>query len=213
MKYLLFSHGFGVRKDSRGMFTDIARAFPDFKPVMFEYNKILNDGKKTVVPSYKQQARLLKQKLNNLYKNDPRAEVIIIGHSQGCIIPGLVKNLKASGIVLLAPPWAVSAKRSKLRPNREVLKTGAVKITKKNGDIIILSSRFMLGLTTTNPPKLYLRLSKKIPTQIITAKNDEMIDNDKAIIPKDLKVESVSGDHNFTGISRKRLIEAISKVI
>ena len=69
MKYLLFSHGFGVRKDSRGMFTDIASAFPDFKPVMFEYNKILNDGKKTVVPSYKQQARLIKQKLNNLYKN------------------------------------------------------------------------------------------------------------------------------------------------
>ena len=37
---VIFSHGFGVRKEDRGLFTAIYRAIPDIKGVMFDYNPI-----------------------------------------------------------------------------------------------------------------------------------------------------------------------------
>ena len=34
---VVYSHGFGVRKDDRGLFTDIAAALPEAESVMFDY--------------------------------------------------------------------------------------------------------------------------------------------------------------------------------
>ena len=40
---LVFSHGFGVRRDSRGMFTDIIQHLPeDFGYVLFDYDSSEN---------------------------------------------------------------------------------------------------------------------------------------------------------------------------
>ena len=42
---VLFSHGFGVKKDARGMFTDIVQSLgSDYLPVMFDYNGV-SEGK------------------------------------------------------------------------------------------------------------------------------------------------------------------------
>lgn len=213
MKYLLFSHGFGVKKDSMGMFTDIADAFSKYEPVMFNYNKITNGGAKTIVPSYKQQAKSLQKQINLIIKKDPRANITLIAHSQGCIVAGLINSRDVSQALLLAPPWSVSPKRAKYRPNRKVLKNGAVKITKKNGEIIILSARFIFGLKRTKPLKVYQKLSNSIPTTIITASNDDIVHNKDFNIPDSLNVVSIDGDHNFTGSSRKGLIKALSEYV
>lgn len=213
MKYLLFSHGFGVKKDSMGMFTDIADSFSKYKRVMFNYNKIINDGAKTIVPSYKQQAKSLQKQINLIIKKDPRANITLIAHSQGCIVAGLINSRDVSQAILLAPPWSVSPKRAKYRPNRKVLKNGVVKITKKNGEIIILSARFILGLKRANPLKVYEKLSNSIPTTIIIASKDDIVHNKEFNIPDSLSVVSVDGDHNFTGQYRKGLIKALSEYI
>lgn len=47
MKYLIFSHGFGVKKDGRGLLADIAMAFPDYKSILFNYNQV--DEKNSVL--------------------------------------------------------------------------------------------------------------------------------------------------------------------
>jgi hypothetical protein len=37
---VIFSHGFGVGKDDRGLFTDIADSLKNVESVMFDYNDI-----------------------------------------------------------------------------------------------------------------------------------------------------------------------------
>ena len=212
MKYLLFSHGFGVRKDSNGMFNDIARAFPSYKPVLFDYNKHDRKTNLTTVCSYRKQSKVLKRRLLNIKRSDPRAEITIIAHSQGAIVAGLCKT-KTTKAILLAPPSTVSAKRSKLRPNRKVRKNGSVMIFKKDGSRILLTTSFMLGLKLTNPIKIYEKIALRVPTVIIAAKQDEMVNNDNLHKVRSAEVYEIDGDHNFTGENRKGLIETLSKVL
>lgn len=210
MKYLLFSHGFGVRKDSNGMFTEIAEKFTEYEPVMFDYNKIEADGDLSTVYSYRKQSRLLKSQIDNINSLDKDAEITIIAHSQGAIVAGLC-NKKTTKAILLAPPTTVSARRSKLRPNRKVRKNGSVMIFKKDGSRILLTTSFMLGLKLTNPIKIYEKLALRVPTVIIAAKQDEMVKNENLHKVRSAKVYEIDGDHNFTGKYRKDLIELIKK--
>jgi len=195
------------------MFTDIAEAFPQYTSVMFDYNKILDSGAKTIVPSYRQQAKKLQKQIRTIKQEDPSADITLIAHSQGCIVSGLIDSRGIAKVVLLAPPWSVSPKRAKYRPNRKVLKNGAVRITKKNGEIIILTARFVFGLKRANPLKVYQKLSKTIPTAIIIAKQDDIVDNKDFRIPSNLEVLAIDGDHNFTGKDRDGLIATLSKVL
>ncbi len=212
MKYLLFSHGFGVRKDSNGMFSDIARAFPDYKPVMFDYNKHDSKSNLTTVYSYRKQAKILKNKITNIYRKDPGAIITVVAHSQGAIVAALC-NQDTAKAILLAPPSTVSAKRSKLRPNRKVRSNGSVMIFKKDGSRILLTTSFMLGLKLTNPIKIYEKLALREPTVIIAAKQDEMVNNDNLHKVRSAGVYEIDGDHNFTGENRKGLIETLSKIL
>ena len=212
MKYLLFSHGFGVRKDSKGMFPDIAKAFPTYKPVMFDYNNYDSKTNTTKVFSYRKQAKIIKSEISRINKKDDNAEITIIAHSQGAIVAGLC-NIKTFKAVLLAPPTTVSARRSKLRPNRKVLNNGSVMIFKKDGSRILLTTSFMLGLKLTNPIKIYEKLALRVPTVIIAAKQDEMINNDNLHKVRSAEVYEIDGDHNFTGEKRKGLIDLIKKII
>ena len=41
---IIYSNGFGVRKEDRGLFTAIAKALPDAQHVMFDYNPIHDES-------------------------------------------------------------------------------------------------------------------------------------------------------------------------
>jgi len=41
MKHIIvYSHGFGVDKTDRGLFSDISKHFPDAEHIMFDYNDL-----------------------------------------------------------------------------------------------------------------------------------------------------------------------------
>lgn len=212
-KYLVFSHGFGVEKDSRGLFLEISKALPEYITVLFDYNDIADDKKITKVASYKKQSTILNQQLQAITKRDPRADITMIGHSQGCIIIGLANNQAVSRAVLLAPPLIVSARKSRIRPDRVINNDGSVTINRKNGTKIILSLGFILGLKKTNPIKIYKSLASKLPVSIVVARQDELLDNSDFTKLDSAEVIKIDGDHNFTGIDRKGLIETLSKIL
>jgi hypothetical protein len=128
MKYLLFSHGFGVKKDSRGMFTEIAEKFPEYKPVMFDYNVINEETNEVTVEPYSKQSELLSAELNSIYKSDTDAEITLICHSQGCIIPCLLKDIKLERAVLLAPPKILGSNMSR---NKNAVKSRKIRPFKR----------------------------------------------------------------------------------
>lgn len=58
IKAMIYSHGFGVKADARGMFTEIAASFPEYKSVVFDYNEVLPNGDTIVAPIDRQALRL-----------------------------------------------------------------------------------------------------------------------------------------------------------
>jgi hypothetical protein len=61
---IIYSHGFGVRKEDRGLFTAVAKAVPDAQHVMFNYNPINESANTVTVAPIDEQVRKLKKVLN-----------------------------------------------------------------------------------------------------------------------------------------------------
>lgn len=213
MKYLLFSHGFGVKKDSRGMFTEIAESFPEYQPVMFDYNIVNDEINEVTVEPYSKQALTLENQITNILEKDKEADITLICHSQGCVVPCLVNGLDVSKAVLLAPPKILGSNMSR---NQNVSKgsDGSIRIPRKDGTITIVTSDFIAELDKTVPVELYNRLSRNIETTIVVAGQDEILkDVDFSELADKIQIIKIDGDHNFTGENRKGLIETLSKIL
>ena len=213
MKYLLFSHGFGVKKDSRGMFTEIAENFPNYTPVMFDYNFINEETNEVTVEPYSKQSELLSAELNSIYKSDKDAEITLICHSQGCIIPCLIKYIKVERAVLLGPPKILGSNMSR-KKNAVKTEHGEFRIPRKDGTTTIVTKEFVQELDKTFPLELYSNLSNSTNTFAVIAKQDEIIkDTDLSALADKIKIYEIDGDHNFTGKNRKGLIETLSEIL
>jgi hypothetical protein len=213
MKYLLFSHGFGVKKDSRGMFTDIASSFPDYKAMMFDYNVVNSSNDEVTVEPYSKQAELLQAQIDRIYSIDSLSEITLIGHSQGCIIPCLIDDLKINSAILLAPPKVVGSNMSR-NQSESGSKDGSIRIPRKDGTTTIVTKAFIDELDKTNPPQLYRKLASQMPTTIVVADQDEILkDRDLSELSDVAKVITISGDHNFNGQYRKGLLETLYNIL
>ena len=100
MKKILFVHGFGVKRDARGMFTDIAANLPNFSPVNFDLNTI-DENENLVVSNFSSQVETLK----DIWKKESADhEVYIIAHSQGCLVTAIADLPGITKTFFLAPP-------------------------------------------------------------------------------------------------------------
>jgi hypothetical protein len=216
-KYLVFSHGFGVKKDSRGMFTDIAAAFPDFKPIMFNYNKIEGNENLVTVRSLRTQAKLLLEQINKIVTKDSNAEITIIAHSQGCVALALAKP-KIKQAILLTPPNNVSGKRvedyfSKY-PGTSFESDGTIRVPRKDGTTTRITAEFLEDISAINALEEYSNLANISPTTIVIAKNDELLRPiDFTSLPISVKLLKIDGDHNFSGEYRTQLISTLKNII
>ena len=99
--YIVYSHGFGVRQDARGMFTELAAALPHTAPLQFDYNIIGADQRTLTVQPIDKQVAILQAQLAAIPAGNT---VDLIAHSQGCIITALALPEGVRRIILLAPP-------------------------------------------------------------------------------------------------------------
>ena len=157
-KVMIYSHGFGVKADARGMFTEIAASFPEYKPVMFDYNEVLPNGDTIVAPIDKQALRL-----QNAIDEVDADEVVLLCHSQGCLIAGLVDLSKVVKVILLAPPVVASMqhviqKLSK-KPGSEYLEGGVSRLARSDGSMTFLPNEYMRSLDEINPIELYKKIA------------------------------------------------------
>lgn len=104
MHIIIYSHGFGVQKDDRGLFTDIAAAFPDAHHVMFDYNEIDEANNTLVVAPLDAQAARLNIEIARARAAHPDVTIDIIAHSQGCVAAALAVPTGVRTTILLAPP-------------------------------------------------------------------------------------------------------------
>jgi hypothetical protein len=210
MSTIICSHGFGVRADSMGMFTDIAAAFPEHTFIIFDYNEIDDAGNLTLRP-LKSQAALLQQHV------DAHPGAIVLAHSQGCIVAGLIDPTNTSRVILLAPPLEIKPQQVvdtfKKIPGAIINRDGVSTLPRRDGTTTFLPKEFIDDVSNVQPYMLYAAIASKRPTTIIRATNDEMLGLTDVDHMRVARIIDIEADHNFRNDARQLLIKTLSDLL
>ena len=215
---VIFSHGFGVTKDSRGMFTDIVSMFgDDIECVLFDYNIIDESANTITIRPFSEQKNILENIINETKIKNPNAVIDIITHSQGCIITGLVNPTGIRKVILLAPPFDLKMKKLielfKQRPGTEINFDGVSKLARNDGTVSIVPKDFWQEASHINPIDIYNNLALSNDVTIVNANQDEILSTNNFLEIKNIKVINIDGNHNFNGGYRNGLLETIKSLV
>lgn len=212
-KKIIFIHGFGVRKDARGMFTDIVNALPEFECILTDLNVVDENGNTHLNP-LGTQAKIIRE----VFEKEGGDEVYIIAHSQGCVVAALADLPNAKKVFLLAPPTNNDLDKTinnfKKRPGTEIDLEGQSTLMRADGSKTFVSKEYWEERKKINYLEEYKKLSEKNNLVIILASEDEVVDNSSKDDLKNLGVlDEVVANHNFEGSGRVQLVETIQKYL
>lgn len=214
---IIFSHGFGVRKDAKGLFTAIARAVPAVESILFHYNPI-NDKSNTLTakPLY-EQVQKLRKVINTARAEYPGAIIDLVCHGEGSVVAALLKPRDIRKIIMLAPPEDISqatlVKQLAAPTKTDIDVNVRTKLPLADGGTIVVHPEYWQSLTGIQPVKLYNRLAKFTALRIINARNDEVLGpvNFEGIDPG-ISFVTLDGSHAFEDEeSRKRVLYILQK--
>lgn len=212
MKTIICSHGFAMRADSAGMFTDIAAAFPNYDFRIFDYYDYESNGDH-IVRSLDDQAKMLQKQINAA----PTGEIVLLCHSQGSTVAGLVDLGRVSKVILLAPPIEISRagliNRMRHRKGARLNPYGTSTIPRSNGTIMTIPVEYMDSIEAHDRTALYQKMAAAKPTVIVRATEDETLGLTDFSLIEDARVIDVKADHNFTKDGRPALIQALRGIL
>lgn len=222
-KVIIFSHGFGVKRDSWGMFNELGDRYkPDYLVVRFDYTRILPQENATQVYPLSVQAKMLEQVIAYIREKFKSTEIDIIAHSQGCLVTGILSPHNIHKVILLASPLLPTYHRMiayfAKREESMIDEKGISRLKRSDGSWTLVGPDFWQEVKTINPIALYQKLAPKTELYCVRALRDEVIldtnvDDLKEI--KKLHYLELKGDHNFAGEARQnwldKMVEIISK--
>ncbi len=230
-KRIIFVHGLGVRKDARGIFTDIEKSFLNDESlkgtefIFIDLNKIEkdNDGKeKLILNPLSVQAEILEKVFKKeVEENISQMENILICHSQGCVVGSIANLEKVSKIVFIAPPTNNDIKRTferfAKRPGSVMNIEGESFYKRSDGSLTIVPAKYWSDRKEIDYLENYKSLSEKVGTEnlkIIVANQDEVVFNEATEFLQTIgDVLFLDGGHDFEGESRVGLLEKIKEII
>jgi hypothetical protein len=212
---IVYSHGFGVRKDDRGLFTDIANALPEATHIMFDYNVIDEQANTLTVSPLQAQVQKLREQLSHF---DGDITVDIVAHSQGCVVAALAKPQNVRKILCLAPPDNVDVNRLinffGSRDGSDINLDGQSQIPRRDGSTTIIPAAYWQSLKGLDVIRLYNRLPDLAQVKFLIANEDEvlgMTNFDKT--DERIDLVQLSGNHDFTGDDRQHLVDLVKNEI
>lgn len=215
---IIFSHGFGTRKDDRGLLTDIADGFSGTQSILFDYNGVNETENTLTVRLLSEQARMLNAVIEKALLENSDATIDIISHSQGCLAVALAKPTGIRKTIFIAPSLDKDTEHLinmfKARPDTEINLSGISKLARKDGTVTLVPAEFWVERKQFDPISLYNELSSKTELIIINAKQDEIHDNTNTQgLDKKIEILDIDGNHQFSGEARKVLIDKIRKLL
>jgi hypothetical protein len=204
MKHIvIFSHGFGVRRDDRGLFTAIIPALKDTETILFDYNECDGAAGTLIVAPLQKQAEKLSQVLTDTKAANPGSIIDLVCHSQGCLVAGLARTKGIRRIVLLTPP-ATTTNTDRVikvfgsRPGTVIDRQGISKLVRRDGSMTLVPPEFWDGLYKIDPQALYNKLATQSELLLIKAREDEVIgDTSFDRLAPEIRVETMDTGHNF----------------
>jgi pimeloyl-ACP methyl ester carboxylesterase len=211
---LILVHGFGVRRDSRGLFTEIADATKEVAlTVRGDYSVIDGDVTKAI-PFSKQASRL------SVIRDFCRKELgikreVLVGHSQGWL-PIALNYPLGSKVTALAPPLgdafeAFIQTSGWKRRGSELNLEGESRLLRSDGSLTLVPKEFwdeFRAMGDVTKSMAILALYNKL--NIIFAGEDNVLGTQD--VPDIFRTEMIAGaNHDFTDGSRKAVISKITK--
>lgn len=211
MTKIICSHGFGVDATDRGLFTDIAAAFPDREFTMFDYNELDAGGNMTVRP-LPEQVQVLNQ-----YIQEAGEEVVLLCHSLGCVVAAMADLAHVSKLVFLAPPdnldlqrfVGIFGKREGTVFNPE----GMSSIPRRDGTKTLIGKEFLQSIQLVNVPDIFHKATEECETTIIRADQDEVVGQTDFSGIGRARIISLPGSHNFVAEARQQLIVTLKELL
>jgi len=214
---IIFSHGFGVRKEDRGLFTAISQAVPDAESVLFDYNPINEKSNTLTAKPLNEQVQKLRKIINTARAEYPDAIIDLVCHSQGCVVAAMLKPRNIRKVIMLTPPDDVSeevvVRQLTARSGATIDVNNRTRLPRSDGSTTVIHPEYWQSLAGIKPVKLYNRLAKFTALRIINARQDTVLDSlSFEGIDPNISFVTIDGDHNFKQEdSRKQLLHILQK--
>ncbi|HEY6736317.1 MAG TPA: NUDIX domain-containing protein [Candidatus Saccharimonadia bacterium] len=215
---ILYSHGFGVRQDDRGLFTEIAQQLPGYRHIMFDYNQVDEDGRSLTVGSLIDQAKLLEQTCNSLKATYPKALIYLVAHSQGCVVAALAKLTGLTAAILLAPPSSISYDRMRTifeqGRNSRFSRNSISTLERSDRSTTTVLPTYWVSLDNLDVPGAISQLAQHTRTLLVEASQDEILGlQDFTTLYPGINRQILVADHNFTGSARQLTADLIQSFL
>jgi len=215
---IIYSHGFGTRKDDRGLLTDIADALPEVESILFDYYEIDEVEHTLTTCPFSVQVKKFNQIINKTRVANPEAIIDLICHSQGTIVAALAKPVGIRKTILLAPVFDLDLEhtlaRYRFRSDATINLDGISKLPPLDGLIRIVPKEYWQERLTAKPIMEYNAFAKKTEIIVIRANQDQLSPMvDLSGLDSRIKLTSLDGDHNFNSSARDPLIAAVRDLL
>ncbi len=216
---IIFSHGFGVRKDDRGLLDDLASAFPEAESILFDYFIVDEASHTLTITPLSEQVKMLNKVISKARADNPKAVIDLIGHSQGTVIAALAKPTGIRKSIMTAPVFDMRIERTIERhtknPGSEINLNGISKLRPLDGYTRIVPAEYWSE--RKNLPStfsLYNEFAKRTELIMINANQDDIIGNaDLTELSSDIKVINLDGNHGFYDAARANLKLKIKELL
>ena len=197
------------------MFIDISDSIGDRLNILFDYNIPTNDWLEVV--SFERQAEILQNEIDKLLGRWFK-QIDIITHSQWSVAANLINSDQIWKAIFIAPPRNLNLDKMNTifweRPWIE--KYPDWRLKKIPGSITTISMEYWESRERLDMMDLYEKFTKKVPTHVILAQNDEILwsDNSNILTPNIKSQKIIPGNHDFTNKDeRNNLIEVIKEIL
>ena len=209
--YIVYSHGFAVRSDDRGLFTDIANIMPGAQHVQFDYNEFDEATNTLTARPFTEQVTILQKQLAGI---EEEATIDIIAHSQGCVVVAMAKPRHIRKVVFLAPPAQILGMSKKdiyaLRPGVFIDADGTLHMPRRDGTNTLIAEDYWKSRENIKPIELYNSLAETTDVTVVIAKQDEVLMNtDYSGLSDKIKIIELEANHDFSGTGRAELLTTI----
>ena len=211
---VVFSHGFGVRKDDRGTLSGVAEGLPEVESILFDYYDVNEDEKTITIRPFSEKVAMLNQVIEKARLDNPGAIIDLICHSQGTVVTALAKPEGIRKTIFLAPPFDMDVEKSferyRSKPGTVIDLEGVSRLYPVDGLTRLVPAKYWQERRAVRVFDEYNAFAAKTEIIAIIANQDEILPKvDLKELSSRIKVIYLDGNHGFSGEARGPLVNMV----
>lgn len=210
---VVFSHGFGVRGDARGMFIDIVKALPKgWGYVLFDYDQYIEADNQLLAIGSDERVACLQAVRDWAQQQTDVQTVHMIGHSIGALSIAVLAPDLPGAVILLAPPLSLGSRLAARYTNRLAAHHDGHTwyFPRSDGTTTVIDDEQLAEIMSIDAEGQLAKLALFRPYTVVLAGADEVspdADYTALITMPSVTVLGIDqAGHDFEGRSREELV-------